>query len=1085
LNLLAATGMPRGGGAAGDSRPGVVTVRLDFRVLGTLEVDLDGQPVDTGPMRQRCVLAAMLADANHPVQIDDLIARVWDDRPPQRASATVHTYLSRLRRALVPAGIDIGRSRGGYVLAVDPDTVDLHQFVALVRQARRVSNDAAALEMWERALALWRGDAFMGLDSLWLSAVRADLDRQRFAAQLERNDLGLRLGCHSRLLGELSALTDRHPLDERLTGQLMRALYYCGRQGAALGHYERTRRLLADELGVDPSPPLREIHRLILTNELSEPPAVVGTRTPMQLPADVPGFVGRAEELARLDAAQSGAAAAVVITALSGIPGVGKTSLAVHWAHRVKGGFPDGQLYVNLRGYDPQRPLPPADALAGFLDALGVRAVDIPLDLDARAALYRTELSGRRMLLVLDNASSVEQIRPLLPGSSSCLVVVTSRDSLAGLVAVHGAGRLDLDVLPSEDAACLLRALIGFRAEADPAATGALAGLCGWLPLALRIVAEQAVSRPTVALQDLVDELTSRLPLDVLDGSDPCASVRTVFSWSYRHLLADAARVFRLFGLQPAADLEDRAVAALTGASLANTRPLLATLTRAHLIQPVGVRRYTMHDLLRAYAAERSEEDDDAERRAALTRLLDHYVTATDQAAQALTRTWADSAPARDWLDAERANLVSVCAFATRHGWHGHTVALARTLADYLDSGGHNIEALSIMSAACDSAHHLGDKAAESTLLGTLGHLRWMLGAADQAVEDFQRSVSLCRDGVDRAGESDALRCLGTTYQWMGRHDDAEVSLRQALAITRELGSPSEALALNALGLLYGRLGRFREAHLHHLDALASVRRSGWPIAEMQVLRHLSMVIAWHGPFDEALVYADEALAIARRLGHAAGETYALTGLGIVHTRLGQLDQAAGYLDSAIDRCRRMGLRIEEIRAEYNLGILRGRLGQLDSAAHHLKRALDRYRRTGEQPGVADALHALGVVHTKAGQPRLATKEHREAITIFRRLNHPAGEALALNGLGEALYASDLGEEALVEHEAALAVATQIEDRHEQARAHCGMARIKLTDGNPALAQHHLTVALDLYVDLRSPEEAAVLKQLAAITATA
>ncbi|MFF5297554.1 AfsR/SARP family transcriptional regulator [Paractinoplanes globisporus] len=1060
-------------------------MHVEFRVLGDLAIDLDGRPVDAGPARQRCVLAALLTDANRPVRIDDLIGRVWDDRPPQRARSTVHTYLSRLRRTLAPAGVGIARGPGGYVLAVDRSTVDLHRFDELVRQAREAGSDAAALALWEGALALWHGDAFAGLESLWLSTVRADLDGRRLAAQLDRNDVALRLGRHGQLLAELTATADRHPLDERLAGQLMVALYRCGRQGAALTHYDRARRLLADELGVDPSPPLQEVYRRILTNELGVPSdAEPSTRTPMQLPADVSAFVGRTEELARLDAARSGAADAVVISALSGTAGVGKTSLAVHWAHRVKAMFPDGQLYMNLRGYDPQRPVSPADALAGFLYALGVRGQDVPLDADARAAMFRTELSGRRVLLVLDNASSVEQVRPLLPGTSTCLVMVTSRDSLAGLVAVHGAGRLDLDVLSYEDAVSLLRALIGDRAEADPAATNTLAGLCARLPLALRIIAEHAVSRPAVPLADLVQELTGRRPLDVLDGGDPHASVRSVFSWSYRHLAADAARAFRLFGLQPAADLEDRAVAALADADLAGARRLLDTLARAHLIQPVGAARYTMHDLLRAYAAELAAEDDDVDRRTALTRLLDHYVAAATQSAQALARTPADAAAARDWLDAERANLVSVCAFAARHGWHRHTVALAHTLADYLDSGGHNVDALSIGTAARDAAHKLGDRAAESALLCVLGHLHWILGSAERAVGEFRLSVSLCREAADRAGESDALHGLGRTYQWMGRHDEAEAYLRQALAISQEIGSPSEVFVLNALGTLYGRLGRFRPAREHLRDALASARQSGWPIAEMHTLHNLAMLVAWHGPFDEALAYAEEALNFARRLRRTADETQALTDLGIVHTRLGRLDQAAGELDQALDRCRRMGLRIEEIRAGYNLGILHERQGRLPSAAVHLERALVLYRRTGEQPGVADALHALGVVHTKAGRPELAADMHRDAIAIFQQLDHPAGEALALNGLGEALYAADQAGQSLGEHQAALAVATRIEDRHEQARAHRGIASVRLAD-EPTLARHHWTVALDLYIALRSPEVATVREHLARLTAKA
>jgi len=417
--------------------------------------------------------------------------------------------------------------------------------------------------------------------------------------------------------------------------------------------------------------------------------ARVGTArvVPAQLPADVDLFTGRAGELAELDRlltvtppqtgapdAVGGASTAVVISAVSGTAGVGKTALALRWAHRVRAGFPDGQLYVNLRGYDPDQPVSPADALARFLRALGVAGADIPLEVDERAASYRSLLDGQRILIVLDNAATVEQVRPLLPGTPSALVVVTSRDALAGLVARDGARRLDLDLLPPQDAVALLGALIEERVAAEPDAAAALAGQCARLPLALRIAAELAATRPTTPLATLVAELADeQRRLELLDaGGDPRTAVRAVFSWSYLHLPAEAAWAFRLLGPHPGPDLDPYATAALTHTTMEQAQHLLNVLARAHLIGPTGPGRYGMHDLLRAYAIDlTSTEDAENERRAALTRLFDHYLATACAAMDTLHPADAHRRPripppataappvanpvvARAWLDAER-----------------------------------------------------------------------------------------------------------------------------------------------------------------------------------------------------------------------------------------------------------------------------------------------------------------------------------------------------------------------------------------------------------------------------------------------
>jgi len=498
-------------------------------------------------------------------------------------------------------------------------------------------------------------------------------------------------------------------------------------------------------------------------------PAAAAPVVPRELPADVGAFTGRAVELAELDlllpdaaGRRDGVTGPVVISAVSGTAGVGKTALAVRWAHRVAEVFPDGQLYVNLRGYDPDQPMTPGEALAGFLRALGVADQDMPLEVADRAARYRSLVAGRRVLAVLDNAAAEEQVRPLLPGSGSVMVVVTSRDALAGLVARDGARRLDLDLLPPGEAVALLRALIGPRAEADPQAAQALAGQCARLPLALRVAAELAVSRPEVPLAELAAELASEDDrLGLLEaGGDPRAAVASVFSWSYRHLAADAARLFRLLGLHPAADWDRYAAAALTGSTLPQAGQLLGVLARAHLIQPAGLGRYGMHDLLRAYGAGLAAgHDGDAVRQQVLTGLFDYYLAASTAAIDLLEPReifrrpgpppvsspvpgFGDKAAALSWLNAELATLVSVAGYTAEHGWPSHAIRLAFTLFGFLD-GGRFTEGLAIHAHALNAARTCGDRAAEAQSLHNLGWSHYRCRDYQQGAACFQRSLDL------------------------------------------------------------------------------------------------------------------------------------------------------------------------------------------------------------------------------------------------------------------------------------------------------------------------------------------------------
>jgi DNA-binding SARP family transcriptional activator len=594
---------------------------MRFGILGPLEVWDHGELLAVGGPQQRALLAVLLLNANSVVSAERLVDQLWGERPPDSARQLLKGCIAGLRRALRVDRTDRLLTRApGYLLEVLPGERDLDRFDELAdnatRMADRPAERAAALR---EALACWRGPALDGLDVDVCRAEAARLDERRLAVLEERIDLDLRLGHYLELVAELQGLVRQHPLRERLWAQLMLALHGANRQTDALAVYQRIRKSLVEQLGVEPSVTLRQAQRVVLAGtpagagrDSAQPPVVragTGTRpVPAQLPADVAGFTGRDAELAeltrRLDTAPT-ASTAVLILAVLGTAGVGKTALAVRWAQAVRDRFPGGQLYVNLRGYDPDRPLTASAVLAGFLAALGVPGAEVPDDLDGRAARFRTEVANRRMLVMLDNAASVEQVRPLLPGTASCVVVVTSRAALAGLVAVHGAHRLDLDVLPAGDANSLLRQLIGERVDDEPLATSVLVERCARLPLALRVAAERATAHPADRLADLVaalDDPGRRLEL-LAAGGDPRAGVRAAFSWSYRRLPPDAAHIFRLAGRHPCQDLEAEDVAALDGTCACAARRSLALLADEHLVQPAGCGRYVMHDLLRAYAA--------------------------------------------------------------------------------------------------------------------------------------------------------------------------------------------------------------------------------------------------------------------------------------------------------------------------------------------------------------------------------------------------------------------------------------------------------------------------------------------------
>ncbi|MEU8819078.1 BTAD domain-containing putative transcriptional regulator [Actinoplanes sp. NPDC048796] len=935
----------------------------EFGVLGVVEARITGQPVGLGHARQRSVLAALLVEVGRPVTVDQLIDRVWGAEAPQRAAGALYSYLSRLRTALADAGVGIERRPGGYALTADPEAVDLHRFRRLVALARGAESDRSAAEQITKALELWRGEPFAGLDTPWLSATRELLLGERFAAELDHHDVLLRLGRHGELLPSLTAAVAEHPLDERLAEQFMLTLYRCGRQADADEQYRRIRHSLAEELGSDPGPGLRRLHERILAADPTlgvavSPVQVSAPRSvPAQLPADVRAFTGRDSELAALDRTLAqGDEPPLTVVLLSGTAGVGKSALAVRWAHRVREAFGDGQLYVNLRGYDCEQPVAVGDALAGFLTALGVRGSEIPPGVDERAGRYRSELTGRRMLVLLDNASSVEQVRPLLPGSGSCLVLVTSRDALPGMVAIHGAERINLDLLPLADAVGLLRRLIGDRVDREAPVAERLAAACARLPLALRIAAELAAARADVSLEELVGELSDhRMRLDLLDAGDPRAEVRAVFSWSYQNLPADAARVFRLLGLHPGETAQVEAVAALTGAAVGEARRLLGVLVRASLVQAARGGRYGMHDLLRAYAAELAAEHDPApEREAALTRLFDHYLAGSVAAMAtlypAVPGAAGDSEAARGWIEAERPNLAAVCAYAAAHGRHRLAVDLAGTLFRYLDAGGPVAEAVAVTSCAVSAALALGDHAAQARALSDLGRLHRRQGRLTESAGTYQRALALYAELDDPAAEAVVLRNLGSVHWRRGDYQRAADHYERAWTLYQRLGDDAgQADASVRLGLVDARLGDDAQATKRFQSALELAARTGDRFSEAYVLSLLARLSGDPAELDRAAAQLEQSLAVARQNEDRTAEAYVLTDLAAVYARGDRHAEAAAHLRRALVLHRRIGDRASEAEALNDLGQALRATGDMAEARAHHEQALILAREIGDR----------------------------------------------------------------------------------------------------------------------------------------
>ena len=888
---------------------------VEFAVLGPLEVRLDGVPVSLPSGRSRVLLATLLLRANVVVSIDELVDRLWDGSPPTpaRAKSTLHMVVSRLRQAL--GGADCVRtSAEGYFASVAPGTLDLHRFRSLVDEKR-----------FADALALWRGPALSNVasDSLHRDEV-APLVDERLEVLERRIDADVEAGALTGLVAELRVLTRQHPLRERFWAQLMLVLYRSEQQAEALAAYRAVSAVLGEELGIDPGPALRDLHDRVLRSD----PDLAGPRptaAPRQLPSGTTHFVGRSQELdllgGLLDSAEA-AGGSVIVSAVNGTGGVGKTTLALHWANRMKDRFPDGQLYVNLRGFDPRRePLAAADALRGFLGAFVTDPKGIPDDRDAQEALYRSLLSTKRVLVVLDNARDAEQVRPLLPGSPTCFTVITSRNRLEGLVVTDDASLLALDVLDDVDSRSLLARRIGSaKPAAEPEAVDRIVALCGGLPLALAIVAARVVANPTSSLATIADELSSeRGRLDFLDTGDLATSVRGVFSWSYKHLSEPTARVFRLLALHPGANFAVAAVASTAAISEAAAREALLELVRTNLLLGSGSDRFQYYDLLRVYAAELvNEVEDAAERRLAQKRLFSHYLYSAHVARFVLSDPFALEEPvlegvvvpgvasqseAMEWFDAEHNNLTSLLHLAISGRFSGYVHVVQTSVWSFLDITSRWEQAVTLSELALEYFEGVEDP------YDYAHRLKVDLAASHGRRGRFEKSIeysrAVLRVGCERGElplQRKALNNMAMAYSELGRDQEAVGFAESALEIcSRDRGGTGRRLILDTLALIRRRRGELDLAEACFREALELNRVRNDTYAVSQTLVGLGMTYSDMRKWDRAHEVLVEALDLSRAHGDPYNEATTLSLLGDVLEAGGDEDGARAYRERALD----------------------------------------------------------------------------------------------------------------------------------------------------------------------------------------
>jgi DNA-binding SARP family transcriptional activator/tetratricopeptide (TPR) repeat protein len=1027
---------------------------MEFRALGPIELWSAGQRQDLGPARARCILAILLLTPRTIVPVEALIDRLWDTRPPPKARESLSVYVARLRASLRQAVGDsvrlVGRA-GGYVLEVDPEAVDVHQFRRLRRQADALTasgdHDHAAALLRE-ADALWRGEALAGIRGDWVARMRDGLEEERRAAILERVGCELAQGRHADLVGEIRRLLAQYPLDETLVAHQMTALYGSGRPADALSLYRETRRRLVDEQGTEPGPALSELHQRILGRDpgLAVRPSgqrPVPAAPPDTFPPEAAEFVGRREELGALTGEQGSIPGIAVI---EGMPGVGKTALAIRAARLVAGNYPDGTLYLDLHSGDPENPpLDPAEALHRLLRMMSVPTTQIPDTTGDRATLWRAQLSRRRAIVILDDAARPDQIRPLLPAPGRCLLLVTTRRRLADVGDVR---TLTLDVLAAGDAITLFRQIAGEDRSRDAGQVAEAVRLCGRLPLAIQLTASRVAQDPRLSLADLIEEL-SQSPARLGGTGAAGPEVMSAFDLSYQALEPDHQRFFRRLGASPGASVSLQAAAALDGCTLAEAEKALVTLLDYHLVTRAPDGQFHFHDLIREYAAVRAARDDpETEQRQAIGRLLDYYLHTADHADRVLhpfrhRRPVAVSQPpaaspaitteedAASWLGLEWRNILAGAQHAGRHEWKQKCADLTHVLADFMEIRTY-----------------------------------W-----DEAIAAHTLALEACRDLADPARIAQASLALSAVRQQSGRYEAARQPAEEAAAIYRSLADPSgEAQALDQLGLVHQRTARSREALAYFREARLLYLDAGDQRGVADALSH-SGIACWHlGRYPEATDHLNEALSLYRGAGDRRGEAKTLNNLGRIHLYRGYHRDALDAYQRSLRIFREIGGAQHEAIVLHNIGNVHHYKGSFEEGLAACREALAIYRSIGDLPDEADVLNDIGAIYQSAACYDEALVHHDKARLLAEEIGNLSQQLIALRNIADIQRCSGQYGEAFDHYHTALRLAREIGDLYEEGKILEGIAESTLSTQQPAAARIVFRQALDIFERLGVPE---------------
>ncbi|KOV66218.1 AfsR/SARP family transcriptional regulator [Streptomyces sp. MMG1121] len=973
-------------------RPGSVTVAgpeaLRFGVLGPVRAWRGAEQIGTGSPQQRALLAALLLREGRTATAAELIDALWGTEPPSQALAALRTYASRLRKILDP-GVLVSESGGYAIRGLGEGALDLaraQELAARAEKARATGDLHRARDLLGEALGRWDGEPLAGVPGPYAETQRVRLEEWRLGLLESRLDMDLEQGCHAEAVSELTALTAAHPLRERLRELLMLALYRSGRQAEALAVYADTRRLLSEELGVDPRAGLSELQQRILQADpaLAEPPSPAAespapTVRPAQLPASVPDFTGRTafvDELSEVlgSASQSldAGGRVMAVSALAGIGGVGKTTLAVHVAHRARAAFPDGQLYVDLQGAGP-RPAEPETVLGSFLRALGTADSAIPDSMEERAALYRSVLDGRRVLVLLDNAKDAAQVRPLLPGTEGCAALVTSRVRMVDLAGAH---LVDLDVMSPEEALALFTKIVSEeRVAAEREAALDVVAACGFLPLAIRIAASRLAARRTWTVSVLAAKLADeRRRLDELQAGD--LAVKATFELGYGQLEPAQARAFRLLGLADGPDISLAAAAAVLDLPAEETEDLLESLVDTSLLESAAPGRYRFHDLVRLYARACAERDEQppGEREAAMSRLLDFYLATAaqvyamerpgDRLVDHLEATeypglrFEERNRARDWLYTEAICLLACVCQSTRPDQLRRAVDLLWAVIDLAESGANSKEYEATGAAVRAAAQSCGDQRAEARSLVTLANGHHMSGRFELADQEAAGAVQLAETVADPLPQCWASNMLGVISLYQSRHTAGEGHLTRAIQSFRAAGDrPGEASALCNLSRIRLAMGRT----------------------------------------ESAVKLAQQGTDMYDDMGHALKGANGRYALGLALTQSGQLGLAAERLEEALDVFRDSRQRLWEGMTLFRLSEVDLAAGRLTQAATNAEWALARLRGIGGEWRRGNVLTALGRALTGIGQIGRAQVCLQEALAVYETLHAPeADEVRAL-----------------------------------------------------------------------------------------